>query len=174
MRYSYSKPGTKRMVSLHTKVWVFYMLAAVCLSAWAGYFLQKTTSTFSQESAVAQMQNSIYGHEIARLKVKQENIKKQLEDVAYRVVYNTNIKSAIKGILQIIPDSITIQSITIDHSSLVIKGMVSSKEAFRLSLLPRLRSIFENNQINFYPAGNAWRFVSSSSSSTSFVEKRKN
>ncbi|WP_104750477.1 hypothetical protein [Helicobacter cynogastricus] len=172
MRYSYSKPGTKRMVSLHTKVWVFYMVLAICLSAWAGHFLEQNTESSNQESAIAQMQNSIYGHEIDRLKIRQETIKKQLQDVAYRVVYNANIKSAIKGILQIIPDSITIQSITIDYSSLVIKGVVSSKEAFQLSLQQRLNSIFENNQVTFYPISNGWRFVSSSSSSTSFIEKR--
>ncbi|MFC3847062.1 hypothetical protein ACFOPX_00730 [Helicobacter baculiformis] len=174
-RYSYSKPSTKYMVSLHTKVWIFYMLLAVGLSAWMGYFLEQRTFISAQQSKIFQVESSIYGRETNILKAKHQEINKKLKEMAHRAIYTIDIENAIKGVLEIIPDFITIHSITIDYSSLTIKGIVPSKEAFQMSLQQRLNSIFENSQVVFYPMGNGWfKFISKNSSTTPFIDKNGN
>ncbi|WP_104751198.1 hypothetical protein [Helicobacter salomonis] len=172
MRFSYSKPHGKHMVRPHTKIWVFYMLLAVGLSVLMARFLDREIVASSHQSEITLIESSIYGHVSERLKDRRKEIEKKVEETAHRAVYTTNIRDAIKGILEIIPDSITIQSITIDYSSLVVKGVVPSKEAFQLSLQQRLNSIFENSQVAFYPMGNGWlRFVSHNSSTMPFIDK---
>ncbi|WP_121021049.1 hypothetical protein [Helicobacter vulpis] len=171
-RYSYSKPHTKHMVSPHTKVWVFYMILAVALSAWMAHFLNQEARAAGHRSEIAQVESNIYGHESERVRGKHKELERRVREVDHKKIYILNIKDSIKGILEIIPNSITIQSITIDYSSLVIKGIVPSKEVFQLSLQQRLNSIFENSQVTFYPMGNGWfRFVSHNSSTVPFIDK---
>ncbi|WP_120944111.1 MULTISPECIES: hypothetical protein [Helicobacter] len=172
MRYSYSKPHAKHMVSPHTKVWVFYMVLAVGLSVWMAHFLNQESRVANHRSEIAQVESNIYGHESQRVRSKHKQLEKRVQEVDHKKVYILNVRDSIKGILEIIPDSITIQSITIDYSSLTIKGIVPSKEVFQLSLQQRLNSIFENSQVSFYPMGNgSFRFVSNNSSVIPFIDK---
>ncbi|BEG56955.1 Membrane protein [Helicobacter sp. NHP21005] len=175
MKFSYSKPFPKHMFGLLTKIWLFYILLSMGVVYGLTYFLQKYIEITKNRAEVSQVQGYIYSYENRRLEERIERTKQTLKSMRSKAAYTINTKDSIKGILEMIPDSITIDSITIDYSSLVLKGVVPSKENFKQTIQQRLDSIFENSHVVFTPLGNGWfSFVSTNSSVLPFIEKADN
>ncbi|BCD50011.1 hypothetical protein [Helicobacter suis] len=175
MKLSYRNPVVKRMVSSLTKIWIFYIVLSMLAIYATAYALQKYTWLVARNVEILKVQSSIYNHETLRLKKDITNTMQTLQGVQDKSNYIVNIKESIKGVLEMIPDSITIQSITIDYSSLTLKGIVPSKQSFELTIQQRLDSIFENSHVEFYPLSNGWfSFVSINSSVLPFIAKKVN
>ncbi|WP_104628445.1 hypothetical protein [Helicobacter bizzozeronii] len=174
MKFSYSKPTPKHMVDLLTKVWVFYMCLSLCLIWGLAYFLRHYTKATNRATDVYQIEGNIYNHRDKRLKQEILQVAQAVQSIKDKSAYTTNIKESVKGILSIIPDVITIQSITIDYSSLTtIKGIVPSKDTFKATLQQRLDAIFENSHTEFTPLKNGGlRFVSTNSSVLPFIDQK--
>lgn len=173
MKLSYSKPTSKHMVDLLTKIWVFYTLLSLGLVWGLSRFLWHHSLLTSHTSDVYQIEGSIYNHRNGRLKEEMLHVMQTIQGVKSRSAYTINIKESIRGVLSIIPDAITIQSITIDYASLTIKGVVPSKDTFKSTLQQRLDAIFENRHTEFTPLNNGWyRFVSTNSSLLPFIEQK--
>ncbi len=161
------------MVDLLTKVWVFYMCLSLCLIWGLAYFLRHYTKATNRATDVYQIEGNIYNHRDKRLKQEILQVAQAVQSIKDKSAYTTNIKESVKGILSIIPDVITIQSITIDYSSLTIKGIVPSKDTFKATLQQRLDAIFENSHTEFTPLKNGWlRFVSTNSSVLPFIDQK--
>ncbi|CRF41385.1 hypothetical protein [Helicobacter ailurogastricus] len=175
MKLSYSKPFPKHVLGLLTKIWIFYILLSVGVVYGLTYFLQEYIKVTQTHARISQVQADIYNHEADRIKESIERTKKTIQTLQSRATYAVNAKDSIQGVLEIIPDSITISSITIDYSRLVFQGVVPSKEIFKNTIQQRLDSIFENSHVEFTPLGNGWyKFISTNSSDLPFIEKATN
>ncbi|WP_240333295.1 hypothetical protein [Helicobacter suis] len=173
MKFSYRDPIDKRMVSSLTKVWIFYITLSVLAIYGTTYALQKYTWLVARNVEILKVQSGIYSHETLRLREDINKTMHTLQGVQDKSNYIINIKESIRGVLEMIPDDITIQSITIDYSSLTLKGVVPSKQSFELTIQQRLDSIFENSHVEFYPLSNGWfSFVSINSSVLPFIAKK--
>ncbi|BCZ17380.1 Membrane protein [Helicobacter sp. NHP19-003] len=175
MKFSYSKPFPKHILGPLAKVWIFYILLSVVIVWGLTRFLQKYIEITKNQTEISQVQGHIYSHENRRLEERIERTKQTLKSMRGKATYTVNVKDSIKGVLEMIPDSITIESITIDYSSLVLKGVVPSKEDFKNTIQQRLDSIFENSHVVFTPLNNGWySFISTNSSVLPFIEKASN
>ncbi|BCZ19267.1 Membrane protein [Helicobacter sp. NHP19-012] len=172
MKFSYSKPFPKHMLDLLAKIWLFYILLSMGVVYGLTYLLQKYIEITKSRTEISQVQGRIYSHESHYVQERIEHTRQALKSAQSKASHITSTKDSIRGILEIIPDSITINSITIDYSSLVLKGVVPSKEVFKRTIQQRLNSIFENSNVKFYPLSNGWfSFVSINSSVLPYIEK---
>ncbi|CRF45377.1 hypothetical protein [Helicobacter heilmannii] len=172
MKLSYSNPFPKHTLSLLAKVWLMYIFLAVGAVYGVAYFLQVYIAITKNRAEISQVQGHIYSYEAKRIEKRIEHTKQILTDMRSKAVYTLNVRDSIKGVLEMIPDSITIKSITIDYSSLVLQGIVPSKENFKSTIQQRLNSIFENSHVEFTRLSNGWySFISINSSVLPFIEK---
>jgi hypothetical protein len=71
------------------------------------------------------------------------------------------MKDSIKNLLDLIPDPITLSSISFDKNRLIIYGITPTKEIYNMLMLPPLESIFTETNTSFYQLPNGWyRFKS--------------
>ena len=62
----------------------------------------------------------------------------------------------IKNLLDLIPDPITLTSISFDKNKLIIYGITPTKDIYNMLMLPPLESIFTKTKTYFYQMNNGW------------------
>ncbi len=135
------------------------------------WFVKNASKRTNNNAMFLETQELIYRHEINRLQVKIAQTLKLIKEAKKRLDYNDNIKDILQGLLNIVPDSITITSVEMGQQSIIIKGKTPSKEAFYFLFQNKLNSMFDYSQAEFFPLSDGWfNFVSTSSSNTAFIK----
>ncbi|STQ85276.1 hypothetical protein LS73_001320 [Helicobacter muridarum] len=156
MKYSFTKPISKHIFKLATKVWVFYFIVAFGILMYFRVIL------------ILQIEDLKEDQELMR--VEQEHIKRSTEALAKegeRMYYELDVITQVKNqdeklrqqignILNMIPAQVAISEIRFDNDRLFMRGLTSSKEIFETSLQSQLRAVYSKSESNFYELPSGW------------------
>ncbi|WP_104714078.1 hypothetical protein [Helicobacter cetorum] len=171
MHNSYILPKPKYLVSKLSKIWIFYLILSFGVVFGLVWFVKNATKHTNSNATTLETQELIYRHEISRLQVKTTQTLQLIKEAKKRLDYNDNVKDILRGLLNIVPDSITISSVEMGQQNIVIKGKTPSKEAFYFLFQNKLNSMFDYSQAEFFPLSDGWyNFVSTSSSNTALIK----
>jgi len=159
--YSFITPKQKPLVKEDTKLWLVFIGISIILYISFTLFLQIKTYLYNKD-----VDN--FNKEIVTLKRKLTDITEQkhfiykqktlYEDI---MVKNSLMKDSIKNLLDLIPDPITLSSISFDKNKLIIYGVTPTQDIYNMLMLPPLESIFTETKTYFYQMSNGWyRFKS--------------
>ncbi len=170
MRFSYIEPRAKYLISKLSKIWIFYIFLSLLLVCGLVGFMRHAINNAQNDASSLTIQEKLYRHETSRLQVKTDETLKLIKEAKKRLSYNDDIRDVLQGLLNIVPDSITINSIEIDQQSVVISGKAPSKEAFYFLLQNKLNPMFDYSDVEFFPLSDGWfNFVSSNSSNSLLI-----
>lgn len=81
-----------------------------------------------------------------------------LQDIKQK---NNSLVGAINNLFELIPEQITINTISLDHDTLTLKGITPSKELYIFLLEAPLKAIFSESKVDFFVLPSGWyNFVS--------------
>ncbi|WP_187859781.1 hypothetical protein KVE05_05720 [Helicobacter pylori] len=170
MRFSYIEPRAKYLVSKLSKIWIFYIFLSLLLVGGLVGFMHHAINNTQNDASSLTIQERLYRHEISRLQMKTDETLQLIKEAKKRLNYNDDVRDVLQGLLNIVPDSITINSIEIDQQSVVISGKAPSKEAFYFLLQNKLNPMFDYSSVEFFPLSDGWfNFVSSNSSNSLLI-----
>ncbi len=170
MRFSYIEPRAKYLISKLSKIWIFYIFLSLLLVGGLVGFMHHAINNTQNDASSLTIQERLYRHEISRLQMKTDETLQLIKEAKKRLNYNDDVRDVLQGLLNIVPDSITINSIEIDQQSVVISGKAPSKEAFYFLLQNKLNPMFDYSSVEFFPLSDGWfNFVSSNSSNSLLI-----
>ncbi len=170
MRFSYIEPRAKYLISKLSKIWIFYIFLSLLLVGGLVGFMHHAINNTQNDASSLTIQERLYRHEISRLQIKTDETLQLIKEAKKRLNYNDDVRDVLQGLLNIVPDSITINSIEIDQQSVVISGKAPSKEAFYFLLQNKLNPMFDYSSVEFFPLSDGWfNFVSSNSSNSLLI-----
>jgi len=154
--YSFITPKQKPLLKEDTKLWLVFIGISIILYTLFALFLQLKTYLYNKDV-------DSFNKEIVTLKRKLTDITEEkhfiykqktfYEDI---MVKNSLMKDSIKNLLDLIPDPITLSSISFDKNRLIIYGITPTKDIYNMLMLPPLESIFTETKTYFYQMSNGW------------------
>ncbi|WP_331774473.1 hypothetical protein [Sulfurospirillum sp. 1612] len=161
MRYSFTKPHPKPLVSLFTKIWIIFILFVSFILITFGLFLLFQIHSYKKETKVEHAQRIVLESKVSQMDQNIEYLlrqKAQGEEIYSR---NTLLKDSIKNLFDLVPDQITLKRVVIKKDSLIIYGKTPTKDTYNFLLAAPLKSIFSTNSTMFYLTKNGWyNFIS--------------
>lgn len=156
MRYSFTQPLPKSIISGLTKIWIFYIVLSVGILYLYGIYLNMQKNTLSNNTQF--IDTNIQSSDESASKIENNIARLQDEAKLFKTnqVYNTELKNAMKKIFDLIPDQITITQIVLDERQLTLKGITPSTQNYAFLLQPSLKSIFTTSNVNFFQQTNGW------------------
>ncbi|CAJ99352.1 hypothetical protein [Helicobacter acinonychis] len=170
MRFSYIEPRAKYLISKLSKIWIFYIFLSLVLIGGLVGFMHHAIDNAQNDIASLTIQEKLYRHETSRLQAKTAETLQLIKEAKKRLNYNDDVRDVLQGLLNIVPDLITINSIEIDQQSVVISGKAPSKEAFYFLFQNKLNPMFDYSSVEFFPLSDGWfNFVSNNSSNSLLI-----
>lgn len=161
MRYSFITPLHKPIFSPITKSWfVCFLLSGfvligiyTMLSFQTQAFVDQSNNIDQQINRQAQIKNT--------LTKDFDYLNTQINEIKNIQVENSALIGAIENLFGLIPDQITINSISLTDNELTIKGITPSKELYIFLLESPLKAIFAESKVDFFVLPSGWyNFVS--------------
>lgn len=156
MKYSFTPPLQKSIISHLTKIWIFYILLSLGLIYGYGVYLQ-----FQITAIKAHTQQS--GGDITEHDAFINATNKNVYNLQYEInldstnqSYNNDVNLATAKLFDIIPDQITINHIMLEESKLIIKGITPTREAYAFLMDAPLRATFSKSRADFFALPNGW------------------
>ena len=161
--YSFIPPKQKPIMSLMAKMFTLgtgFVLAWLILVDVAINF---NTFNHNRSALAKERAYDEYVHRIALTKSQIGVIKTQRDAVLDIHSNNVALKTSLKNLFDLVPDTITLNDVYMDREALVIRGDTPSKEAYNLLMDAPLKSIFATTEVSFNKRKNGWYgFVSKS------------
>jgi len=154
--YSFTKPDKKPIFKEDTKLWVVFITISMFLYLSFALFLVIKTYLYNKDIKNYTNEIKTIKQKITTINNKKEFIYKEktlYEDI---MVKNSLMKDSIKNLLDLIPDPITLSSISFDKNKLIIYGITPTKDIYNMLMLPPLESIFTETKTYFYQMPNGW------------------
>ncbi|RDU65507.1 hypothetical protein [Helicobacter sp. MIT 14-3879] len=156
MKYSFTSPLPKSIISHLTKIWIFYILLSVVIIYMYGIYLHiqidALTTTQQHSEADINAQDSY----IDMLNSNIERLRYEINLDSTNNKYNNELKNALLKLFTLIPDQITITYISLEEKKLVIKGITPTRETYSFLLQAPLKSVFTTSRVDFFPLQNGW------------------
>lgn len=156
MKYSFTPPLQKSIISHLTKIWLFYIFLSLGIIYGYGVYLN-----YQITSIKAKTQSS--GTDITEhdnfINTTNENVRLlqyeiNLDSTNNR--YNDDVNLATAKLFDIIPDQITINYIMLEEDKLTLKGITPTREAYAFLLEAPLKSTFTKTRADFFALPNGW------------------
>ncbi len=154
--YSFTKPNKKPLFKEDTKLWIVFITISMFLYLSFALFLVIKTYLYNKDIKNYTNEIKTLKQKITDINNKKEFIYKEktlYEDI---MVKNSLMKDSIKNLLDLIPDPITLSSISFDKNKLIIYGVTPTKDIYNMLMLPPLESIFTETKTYFYQMPNGW------------------
>lgn len=161
MNYSFISPLRKPIFSPITKSWIlcFFVSGLMIVGIW--FLLSFQTKAFIEQSNNFDNQIDDQATLKTNLTADLDYLNTQLNEIKIIQEENTALIGAIENLFGLIPDQITINSISLTNSELTIKGITPSKELYIFLLESPLRAIFTESKVDFFVLPSGWyNFVS--------------
>lgn len=161
MTFSFISPNRKVFFSAITQSWAACFIASTFVVVIIWFLLDWQIERFLQHSKQIQQKitkEQSYQHDLnQRLSFLQSQIQK-LQEAKQQ---NTSLTNAVQNLFDLIPEQITINSISLTDQSLIIKGITPSKELYTFLLDPSLKAVFSQSRVDFFVLPSGWyNFVS--------------
>ncbi len=154
--YSFTQPNKKPLLKEDTKLWLIFICASVILYISFVIFLEIKTFLYNKDTDSFNKEIVSLKQKIIEMDSQKQFIYKQktlYEDI---MVKNSLMKDSIKNLLDLIPDPITLSSISFDKNKLIIYGITPTQDIYNMLMLPPLESIFTETKTYFYQMKNGW------------------
>jgi len=154
--YSFTSPKQKPLIKEDTKLWLIFIGVSIILYVTFALFLEIKTIIYNKDTESYNKQIISLKQQLLDIQSQKQFIYKQktlYEDI---MVKNSLMKDSIKNLLDLIPDPITLSSISFDKNRLIIYGITPTKEIYNMLMLPPLESIFTQTNTDFYQMNNGW------------------
>lgn len=171
LTYSFIKPKLKPLFSLFSIIWLSLICFACVACLLVNIAIKVLSYNLEKSSVKNQVSYNDYSRKISIIKDYLENLKIEQQTAEDIFATNSAVKSSVRNLFDIVPDTITLTVVEFSASGLVIKGKTPSKEAYLLLMEAPLKSIFTNTKTNFYQLENGWlNFSSINTSKEDFDE----
>ena len=159
--YSFIKPQKKPILNLFNKIWIFLIISVVLIFAAVNFAIAFKNQTLRNETQMLK-QNIEQTKQRINQADELAELLKQRRDVAAQIASsNALLKQSVRNLLDLVPQSITLEKISMDENSLVVKGTTPSRDVFNMLLATPLKSIFSTSNTSFYQLPNGWlNFIS--------------
>lgn len=156
MKYSFTHPLPKSIISHPTKIWLFYILLSIGIIYVYGIYLNYQIHTIKSHASVSNTDISDSDEAINKLNEKLRQMHYEAEIDARNKAHNADMLGALARIFDLVPDQITINYIELQENTLTIKGITPTREAYAFLLEAPLRSAFSKSRADFYALPNGW------------------
>ncbi|RAX54955.1 hypothetical protein CCY99_02090 [Helicobacter sp. 16-1353] len=156
MRYSFTSPLPKSIISRLTKIWIFYIILSVMIVYLSGLYLNIERNTLRSNMEIAESNINTQDEQIAKIQADINRLQYELNLDNTNKFYNSELKSALLKLFELIPNQITITQISLEEKRLVLKGITPSREIYSFLLQAPLKSIFTTSRVDFFPLPNGW------------------
>lgn len=161
MKLSFISPNRKFFLSAIAQAWVACFIASILVIAMIWFLLDWQIERFLQYSKQIQQQIKQEQSHQDTLNQRLSFLQLQIQKIQEAQQQNTSLTNAIQNLFDLIPEQITINSISLSDQSLIIKGITPSKELYTFLLDPSLKAIFSQSRVNFFILPSGWyNFVS--------------
>lgn len=156
MSLSLIKPEPRPIFSIFSKIWLILIgFLIVILTAINLFIIYKNYSLKNQTQDMAKMQISL-GEETIKIDEISGILTKQIEIASGINASNAILKQSLHNLFDLVPDSITLEEVLMDRTSLIIRGVTPTKDVFNQLLASPLKSIFNTSNTSFYQIKNGW------------------
>lgn len=156
MKYSFTQPFPKSIISYLTKIWLFYIILSVGMIYLNGIYLNIKADTFKATKNMLDTQIDTQDENINTVNIHTNRLNYELKLDNLNKYYNNELKDAIIKLFSLIPDQITITYIELEEKKLVLKGITPSRETYSFLLQAPLKSIFNTSKVDYFPLPNGW------------------
>lgn len=161
MTFNFISPTRKVFLSAIAQSWVACFIASSLVVAMIWFLLDWQIERFLKHSKEIQRQ-------ITKEQTYQNDLNQKLSFLQFQIQklqearqQNTSLTNAIQNLFDLIPEQITINSISLTDQSLIIKGITPSKELYTFLLDPSLKAVFAQSRVDFFVLPSGWyNFVS--------------
>lgn len=156
MKYSFTQPLPKSIISHPTKIWLFYLFLSIGLVYGYGIYLSYQISTIKASTNSEGVDIIAHDEFIASANERTRLLQSDIDLEAFNKSHNADVNLAIAKLFDIIPDQITINFIELDEKKLTIKGITPTREAYTFLLGAPLKSAFSTSSADFYALPSGW------------------
>lgn len=142
MTFSFISPNKKTFISSIMQSWIACFIASFFLVGMIWLLLDWQTTRFLKRSQEIQTQNTGNQSYQSDLQQKLLLLQSRIKKVQEIQQQNASLINAIQNLFELIPEQITINSISLTNESLVIKGITPSRELYTFLLDPSLKAVF--------------------------------
>lgn len=156
MKYSFTQPLPKSIISHLTKIWIFYIALSVGVIYAYGIYLNYQIKTVK---SLAQMSSVDINAQDEFINLTNENMRQMQYEIDLDTInktYNNDVNIALSKLFEIIPDQITINYIQLQENALTLKGITPTREAYAFLLEAPLKSTFSKSRADFFALPNGW------------------
>lgn len=156
MRYSFTSPLPKSLISQLTKIWIFYIVLSVGIVYLTGIYLSIERDTLKNNTQLTESSINAQDEQIIKIKTDINRLEYELNLDNINKFYNDELREALIKLFGLIPDQITITQINLEEKKLTLKGITPTREVYSFLLQAPLKSIFTTSSVNFFPLPNGW------------------
>ncbi|MBR7118338.1 MAG: hypothetical protein IKC84_03055 [Helicobacteraceae bacterium] len=156
VRYSFTTPQPKYIVSKLTKIWIFYVIVSVIIVYFGGIYLKIEVNMLNNNAQIVENNMNIQDKKIALINKNIERLKYEANLDNINKNYNNEVQQSLLNLFALIPDQITITQIKLEEEKLTLKGITPTRELYSFLLQAPLRSIFTTSRVDFFPLPNGW------------------
>lgn len=156
VRYSFTTPQPKYIISKLTKIWIFYMIVSVIIVYFGGIYLKIEVNMLDNNIQIVENNMNIQDKKIALINKNIERLKYEVNLDNINKNYNNEVQQSLLNLFALIPDQITITHIKLEEEKLTLKGITPTRELYSFLLQAPLRSIFTTSRVDFFPLPNGW------------------
>ncbi len=156
MKYSFTPPLQKSIISHLTKIWIFYILLSLGIIYGYGVYLQLQMTTIKAHAT--QSGGNITQHD-AFINATSENVRLLQYEIdldSTNRTYNNDVNLALTKLFDIIPDQITVNYILLEETKLTIKGITPTREVYAFLMEAPLKATFTQTRADFFALPNGW------------------
>lgn len=161
MIFSFTSPTHKPILTPITKSWLICIMASTLVVMGIWLILSYQTDAFVNQSNTIDQEINRQENTKTDLVNKLDFLNMQISEVAAIKGENTILINAIENLFGLIPDQITLNTISLTDNTLTIKGITPSKELYTFLLESPLKAIFSETNADFFVLPSGWyNFVS--------------
>lgn len=128
VRYSFTTPQPKYIVSKLTKIWIFYVIVSVIIVYFGGIYLKIEVNMLNNNAQIVENNMNIQDKKIALINKNIERLKYEANLDNINKNYNNEVQQSLLNLFALIPDQITITQIKLEEEKLTLKGITPTRE----------------------------------------------
>lgn len=161
MTFSFTTPAYKPIFSPITKSWMACFFASFLVVLMVFFMLGEQTQSMVDQSNTIDTEIDRQGVVRSNLQSKIQYLETQIQQISTIKQENTALLNGLENLFGLIPEQITVDTISLNNDSLTIKGITPSKELYLFLLESPLRAIFNESHVDFFVLPSGWyNFVS--------------
>lgn len=156
MSFSFIKPQRRPVLSMFSKLWMVLISVVFLILLAVNFIMVYKNHAMVQNIQILATQQENLSTQTAQVEELEAKLKVQIAAATDLYTSNAILKKSLQNLFDLVPNSITVEEVVMEKSSLVIRGITPSKDVFNQLLASPLRSIFTTSNTSFFRTDNGW------------------